>query len=983
MERVFGLPAQPLSIVLEVLLALAFGAIALLALRNVVFLKIGLRNIPRRRARSALIVLGLMLGTTIIASALLTGDTMSTTVRSSVVRSLGDTDETVTSGTDAHIAADMGVVAAKPYFDVQPALRAVDAEAQHLPVDGVLPAIVEPVAAQHAAAGKTAPRLTLFAPAADRAATFGFDGISGLHANEVLLDRAAAEELAAHQGSTIVVLAGDRFLTVRVAKVADLDGTGSVDGSVVLPLAVAQKLLGHADQVNHLLVSNDGDATTGAAASGVVETALDRALRPLRLDAQPVKKDGLDTADQVGNVFVQLFTTFGSFSMAAGMLLIFLIFVLLAGERRPEMGMARAVGTQRRHLVQTFLYEGAAYDLGAAVVGAVLGIGVSYVMVRAVASAFTEQNIDLRYAITFRSIVIAFAIGVLLTLAVVTLSAWRVSRLNIVSAIRDLPEPRAGATRRRLLLAGLGVLFGSLMAVSGVQGHVYLPWMLGVSLVVVSLMPLIRATGRSERAAYTVGGAFLLVFWMLPLSAFDSILGDMSMDFSVWIASGLIVVVAATWLVTYNADVLLGFVGRVTSPFASLRPIMRMAVAYPLRNRFRTGVTMAMFMLVVFTLVTGTTIPSAFVRAFDDVHSFGGGFDVQATTAPAVAVDDLRSKLPAAVARDVVADGAQSFVPVDAVQDGATRAAAQYPLRGLNATFLERTTYTFIARANGYSSDRAIWSALAAHENLAVVDAFVAPRRNQWGFAVMPEFHLSGFYVEDRSFDPVKITATDPLSGAVLHFTVIGVLSDNVPYEMSGITVSQAALAPFGSRALPTVHHLALRPGADPEKVADEVEASLLPLGVEANTYTKLLDDAVGANMLFIRLVQGFMGLGLVVGVAALGVISARAVVERRQQLGMLRAIGFQPTAIRRILLAEASMVTMTAIVVGCVTGLIVSYNVIADAGSQPGADVHFAVPWLNLAIVFGTVVVASLATTLVSALRASRIYPAEALRYQ
>src|ERR1043165_7922184 len=141
MERVFGLPAQPLSIVLEVLLAFAIGAIAFVALRNVVFLKIGLRNIPRRRARSALIVLGLMLGTTIIASALLTGDTMATTVRSSVLRSLGDTDEAVTSGTVAHIAADLGVDAAKPYFDAQPALRAVDAATRSLPVDGVMPAI--------------------------------------------------------------------------------------------------------------------------------------------------------------------------------------------------------------------------------------------------------------------------------------------------------------------------------------------------------------------------------------------------------------------------------------------------------------------------------------------------------------------------------------------------------------------------------------------------------------------------------------------------------------------------------------------------------------------------------------------------------------------------------------------------------------------------------------------------------------------------
>jgi FtsX-like permease family len=51
---------------------------------------------------------------------------------------------------------------------------------------------------------------------------------------------------------------------------------------------------------------------------------------------------------------MSMVTTFGSFSIAAGILLLFLIFVMLAAERRGELGIARAVGTRRRHLVQIF-----------------------------------------------------------------------------------------------------------------------------------------------------------------------------------------------------------------------------------------------------------------------------------------------------------------------------------------------------------------------------------------------------------------------------------------------------------------------------------------------------------------------------------------------------------------------------------------------------------------------------------------------------
>ncbi len=573
MDRVFGLPAGPLSWWLAVVLVVAVGALSVLALRNVVFLKMGLRNVPRRRSRSVLIVLGLMLGTTIIASALLTGNTMASSVRGAVVQSLGVTDETVTAGTDAETAVDVGLLATRPYFPIEPATSTVDASTADLPVDGVMAAIIEPVAAQHAAGGKTEPRVMLFAPDATRAGQFGFGAVAELDAGEVLLNDDAASELRAEAGSVIQLLVGTQLVDVRVAGTGDYPGTSTDGPAAVMALESAQELLDHPGEVNHILVSNTGDAVSGAAATDVVEAALDDAVAPLGLDAQPAKQDGLEAADAAGDSFVQLFTTFGSFSIAAGILLIFLIFVMLSAERRPEMGMARAVGTQRGHLVQTFVYEGAVYDLVAAAVGALLGIGISFVMVRAVAGAFTTEGLDLSYSLSGQSLVIAYCLGVLLTLVVVAMSAWRVSRLNIVSAIRDLPEPeQQGGRAIRWVLIASGLVLGTSMAVSGAASHRYLPLMLGVSIAIVSLVPISKLVGRHERLAYTLAGGALVILWLVPYGVINAIFGEMSMDFSVWVVGGLVIVVAATWLVTYNADLLLGAASRLASPFAVAAP---------------------------------------------------------------------------------------------------------------------------------------------------------------------------------------------------------------------------------------------------------------------------------------------------------------------------------------------------------------------------------------------------------------------------
>ena len=81
--------------------------------------------------------------------------------------------------------------------------------------------------------------------------------------------------------------------------------------------------------------------------------------------------------------------------------------------------------------------------------------------------------------------------------------------------------------------------------------------------------------------------------------------------------------------------------------------------------------------------------------------------------------------------------------------------------------------------------------------------------------------------------------------------------------------------------------------GTDNVAVARDIEASLLTTGAQADSLRRKVDEQNATFQGFFYLMQGFMGLGLFVGVAAVGVIAFRTVVERRQQIGMLRAIGY------------------------------------------------------------------------------------------
>ena len=997
MGKLFGIPVDELAVVLVALLAASLGVVGLLAIRNRVFFRMGVRNIRRRPGRSALIVVGSMLGTAIIAAALATGDTMGRTVRSSAIAALGQADEVVAAqGVSTALAAGTEGTTGTRYFPQSYADQVREAVQGSGLVDGVAPVIIETIAVQDVTTRQNEPRATLFASDPVSLKSFGdiqSEGntvsLADLKAGEVYLNADAADELDAKAGDTLRILAGQEFISAKVKAIVSYDG-GATDGSgLLLPLSEAQRLLDKPGLVKAVFVSNTGGAESGAKLSGQVIDRLQPTLSGLGLEADNTKEDALEAADTAGGAFMSMFTTFGSFSIAAGILLIFLIFVMLAAERRGELGIARAVGTRRGHLVQTFLFEGVAYDLIAAAIGVLLGVAVAYGMVLVMAAAFAEAfgDFEISYSVKPTSLVVSYAIGVLVTLAVVAFSAWRVSRMNIVSAIRDLPDPPVAKQRRRRWILGIiGLLLGCLVAVSGVNAEDAIALGLGVALIILSFVPILHALGLPDRAVHTGAGLALLTWFVLPIDRW--LFGELKVNFSMFLLGGLMIVIGATWTIVYNADILLGAVASTLGRIRALAPVLRMSIAYPLRSVFRTGVTLAMFTLVVFTIVVGSITTSSFLGAMDKVQVFGGGFDVRATASPASPVPDMRDALHFARGvnpTDFRVVASVSDLPVDANQVGTPAKPETYVVHGADHAYLTNTTYSLAARAKGYQSDRAVWQAIRDGKNLAVVDAFVVPRRAQWGFGPMPAFHLSGFYLEDDAFDPVPVQVKDPQTGKTLTVHVIGILSDRTPALMAGIWTSQSSLAPvFGDRVIPTTYFFTLRGGVDSEAEAKALESAFLSHGMEADSLQSLLDDVIAGSLTFNRLIMGFMGLGLIVGVAALGVISARSVVERRQQIGVLRAIGFQKQMVQACFLLESSFIALTSIVIGTGLGVLVGHNVIRDSRQTPSWEgMAFIVPWWTFAVVFLVVYTVALATTFLPALRASRIYPAQALRYQ
>ena len=198
--------------------------------------------------------------------------------------------------------------------------------------------------------------------------------------------------------------------------------------------------LGSGDNSDPASTVTDSELRTALASAAVREWILDLDLDSASRSAlvkrfaelerfqvlTPLSKQlAVQGAGVAGVAFGSMFTASGTFSILAGLVLIFLIYVMLAAERRSELGIVRALGMRRSSMVQMFVTEGLVYDLAACVLGLGLGLLVSWGMIDFLTGLLStisrqfrgpEFLFKLEWSVSVWSLVVAFCLGLLLTL---------------------------------------------------------------------------------------------------------------------------------------------------------------------------------------------------------------------------------------------------------------------------------------------------------------------------------------------------------------------------------------------------------------------------------------------------------------------------------------------------------------------------------------------------------------------------------------
>jgi putative ABC transport system permease protein len=286
------------------------------------------------------------------------------------------------------------------------------------------------------------------------------DGRWASGAGEVVLDASTAESHGLGVGDSVRISAlapGSRFEIVGLGTFGEVSSLGGAT-MAVFDLPVAQRLLAKQGRL---------DVVSVAAADGVDPDALVQRLQRFSSDTVQVQTAEQRAADDKEGValFVDVITWilrgFGGVVLFVGAFVIVNTLSITVAQRTRELGTLRLIGATRSQVRRAVILESLVIGALASLLGVAAGIGLA-VGLRALMAAFGLDFPRTDLVIGAGTLLVAFAIGVVVTVLAGLLPAARATRIAPVEAVRE------GAVRPRGRMARVATALGVVLLAGGV-----------------------------------------------------------------------------------------------------------------------------------------------------------------------------------------------------------------------------------------------------------------------------------------------------------------------------------------------------------------------------------------------------------------------------------------------------------------------------------------------------------------------------------
>jgi putative ABC transport system permease protein len=272
---------------------------------------------------------------------------------------------------------------------------------------------------------------------------------------------------------------------------------------------------------------------------------------------------------------------------------------------------------------------------------------------------------------------------------------------------------------------------------------------------------------------------------------------------------------------------------------------------------------------------------------------------------------------------------------------------------------IDPVTYPLVSGLDFKQGNESAYAALANGRNMIVNGAFIAAAKVKVG-------------------DTVQLsTANGPRS-----YTIVALATDLLNAKIVTGFISQANLAADFGRNDDVFLQLNLKPGVQVADVDQQIKAVAADYPqftvIAGKSYIGQMEKFVNAIFVGMYILLAFLALPSLI--AMLNTLAIN-VLERRREIGMIRAVGATRKQIRRMVVAEALLLASVGTAFGILSGMYLGYVIVRALGSLFPMQYSFPLGGILSGIAIGLLFGALAAV--IPARQAARMQVVEALRYE
>ncbi len=832
--------------------------------------------------------------------------------------------------------------------------------------------------------------------------------------NEVVIDKETAAKEGFEVGETVGVQSEGPVQRMRVSGIVQFSSGLTIGGATLagFDLPTAQRLfnkVGHLDEIAVAAKPGVTDAELVAELQGILPRTAQ-----VQTGSEQAQSDAADTNEFIS--FLRTFLlAFGGIALFVGSFVIANSLSITIAQRTREFATLRTIGATNRQILGSVIVEALVVGVVASIVGLFLGLLLAKGLFELFdAVGFTLPNTGLVFEP--RTVVIALAAGILVTLLASVYPGFRATTVPPIAAVREgavLPgEPldRIRSTR----LAGLVTAVGAALGVVAISTRP-VNTLLTIVLAVLGLLLVLfgGALFPSRTLGALVSGA--LGFAALVYGLFVPGLGTTSV--LLWMGVGVLLVFFGVARVTTR---LIPRLSVLMSPLARWTVFLLSVLFWPFFTlpywllrygawgpggiglrvvAFLGGVLLNPLLLpIVLVMWIRKAVsrwspewPAEFPGVIPDRSTTRVGAENArrnpqrtASTAAALMIGLALVTLVATLAAGIIAsfEGAVndlftgdyaitaqnnfSPIPIDAAE-----AAAKAP--GVTAIGNVRTGEVLVFDDTAFAT--------AVDPGMAQV---ISMDWKQGSQEVFSQLGQNGVFVDDSFADdhdlelgsPVQVTFAN---GTTEEFIVKAIFDPPTGGSPFGSVTMSAAAWDSQTPQPRNLYSFVKMEGGETDANQAALDSALADFpNAKAQTRQQFIDNQIAGLSAVLNILYVLLALSVIVSLFGIVNTLVLTVFERTREIGMLRAIGMTRRQVRRMIRHESVITALIGAVLGILLGMVLAALLIARVDF-----LVFSFPTTQVIVFVIAAIVVGIVAAIFPARRAAKLNPLEAIAYE